>query len=164
MALSRYNFSIKTKIKATGRLHDKPYFTGYFGSDEDALAARTALENLLANNAKVSCSKVLYEAGNPEIDDLYVNAEDYKDLKILANYVNPGAGVYAQKKSELHTLFLPGVDKDTTDDAVTDFIELLSTKTLDQVVEVHFNNVIGITPTYKNVREGAPAEEPVLMP
>lgn len=56
----RYNFSIKTKCKV-GRLINLPFCTAYFADDAAAILFKDYLLTKLANYAKVSVSKVIFE-------------------------------------------------------------------------------------------------------
>lgn len=78
---TRYNFTIHAKVKV-GRLIGMSFTTGYFAGDTEAIAFGIFLESILANYAKVSVSKVIWEAANNEIPATHT-IQDTNDVNFL---------------------------------------------------------------------------------
>lgn len=129
MAVARYNFSIKAKVRV-GRLIDYPFCTAYFddAGDTDAKAFATYLESKLANEAKVGVSKIVVEGAEGEI----ATPADIKDTEdrqfILCNSTD---------KNKRFLLTIPGLlHASTTGDIGTKSLLYPDGTALDKTVQV----------------------------
>lgn len=76
-----YTFSIKPKVRV-GMLTWRPYVIAHFKTEANALTFKDALEEMLANYAKVSVSKLIRPAEDNEIPETH-NIEDTYDVKLM---------------------------------------------------------------------------------
>lgn len=84
---TRYNFTIHAKVKV-GRLIGMSFTTGFFAGDTEAIAFGVFLEGILANYAKVSVSKVIWEAVSNEIPATHTITDTNDVNYLMVNSTN----------------------------------------------------------------------------
>lgn len=161
MALQKYNFGIRSKVKV-GRIQKRPYLIAFFENNNDALDFAATYEQFLANKAKMSVTVSMVAIGNEEITP-NIELEDTKDFQVMAKYKHPTAAEY---DSETERIVIPGLKTSVTEAEVKQMV--LTMSTVDgQGNEQNYNEIISIIPRVNNVVSGGPATEqltPVHLP
>lgn len=143
----RYNFTIHAKARV-GRLIGMSFITAWFAAEQDAIDFATWLNTtILANYAKVSCSKVIYYPAKADwqIPSTHI-ITDVKTAKMLLKSSLDPTGLVK------YNITIPGCK-------LTAPVEDIITKKLKDAETglLELDNIVVDQMSYQNVIEGGPA-------
>lgn len=154
--LTRYNTSVNCKTVG-GRLKTFPNVPGFFDTDAHADEFAEALEDLLANNGKVTQTKVVRERVTSETTEPFTQTDAYD---VYCNCIYRSAG----NSDIVRQYCFPGVGVGTTNAQIEALGKLLYTIAPDGVTAVKFNVVDSIKFKAVNIVSGGPAVEKLPAP
>lgn len=154
MAATKYSLPIQCKVKV-GKMVKFPCVIGYFANDDDAESARSMLEAMLGNFAKVGLNKTIVAVGNEEIGALPMDTvEDVIDANVACYHNDSG------KKKGYLSIQIPGLKADVTDEQIANFVKKFHLEYGD--AELQVNAVQRINKYAVNVKAGGLTSESVV--